>query len=165
MGAGGQTMVLVVLAAFRVASSPKVTSAATNGERDVPWYADQRDLPDPDFCDLVFYERVEDLRSLYDDRIRSADIVIVGSFVPEGVATVDAVAALSTGLLCFYDIDTPVTLAKLESGDEEYVARRQVPLFDIYFSFAGGPTLKRLQVEFRAKRAEPLYMAIGEIHT
>jgi spore maturation protein CgeB len=65
-------------------------------------------------------------------------------------------------VFCFYDIDTPVTLSKLACGDEEYLARRQVPLFDIYFSFTGGPTLQRLRNEFHARRAAPLYCSVDE---
>ena len=131
-------------------------------ERNVPWYADHRDLTAPDFCDLAFYDSVEELNSIHGERIREADLVIVGSFVPEGVSVIDRVAALSAGRLCFYDIDTPVTLSKLTCGDEEYLARRQVRLFDIYFSFTGGPTLERLVTEFGARRAQPLYCSVDE---
>jgi spore maturation protein CgeB len=131
-------------------------------ERDVSWYAAHRDLPDPDFCDLVFYESAQDLGTVHGNRIRAADVVVVGSLVPEGVAVIDTVAALSTGLFCFYDIDTPVTLSKLASADEAYIAPRQVSLFDIYLSFTGGPTLKRLRTEFHARRAEPLYCSVDE---
>ncbi|WP_315927038.1 glycosyltransferase [Mesorhizobium sp. SP-1A] len=131
-------------------------------ERDVPWYARHRDLKEPGFCDLIFYDKVQDLDTVHADRIRRADVVIVGSFVPDGVAVIATVATLSTGLFCFYDIDTPVTLAKLSCGADEYIARRQLRLFDVYFSFTGGPTLKRLQDEFHARRAEPLYCSVDE---
>ncbi|MDQ2633993.1 MAG: glycosyltransferase [Pseudomonadota bacterium] len=131
-------------------------------ERNVPWYAEHRDLTEPEFCELTYYDRVEDLNSIHGNRLRKADVVIVGSFVPEGVDVIDCIAALCTGSLCFYDIDTPVTLAKLKAGDGEYLARRQVGLFDIYFSFTGGPTLERLQSEFGARRAEPLYCSVDE---
>ncbi|MFL5144242.1 MAG: glycosyltransferase, partial [Microvirga sp.] len=52
-------------------------------ERDVPWYADNRDLVDPDYCRLALYE---DLRALagYEEDIEAADAVMVGSYVPEG---------------------------------------------------------------------------------
>lgn len=129
-------------------------------ERDVSWYRSHRDLADPEFCDLIYYEHPDDLGRGLAETIRKADVVVIGSFVPNGMAVIDAVASLSTAKLCFYDIDTPVTLAKLSSGDEEYIARRQVGLFDIYFSFTGGPTLQRLQSEFGAKSAEPLYCCV-----
>lgn len=131
-------------------------------ERNVPWYAGHRDMAEPDFCELSYYDHVGDLDTIYSDRLRNADIVIVGSFVPDGVAVIDCVAALTTGSLCFYDIDTPVTLSKLRRGDRDYLARQQVGLFDVYFSFTGGPTLERLVTEFGARRAEPLYCSVDE---
>lgn len=131
-------------------------------ERNTSWYSANRDLGEPEFCDLVFYDRVQELEGIHAERIRRADVVIVGSFVPQGVAVIDCLASLSTGSFCFYDIDTPVTLSKLAAEDREYLARRQVGLFDIYFSFTGGPTLERLQSEFGARRAEPLYCSVDE---
>ena len=130
-------------------------------ERDVPWYADSRDLPDPDFCVLKYYDGVSDMTSRFAKALNDADAVIVGSYVPQGVQIIDAVAAVRSGRpLFFYDIDTPVTLAKLANKDEEYLARRQVPLFDTYFSFSGGPVLDRLEAEFRARNAAPLYCSV-----
>ncbi|WJR66105.1 glycosyltransferase [Neorhizobium sp. CSC1952] len=129
-------------------------------ERDVPWYADQRDLPDPDFCDLAYYSDLNELTGTYADRLRAADAVIVGSYVPEGAAVIDKVAALHPKRLCFYDIDTPVTLAKLDRGDEEYLARRQVPLLDAYFSFSGGEVLERLKKRYGACKAMALYCSV-----
>ena len=129
-------------------------------ERDVPWYAENRDLKDADFCELIYYGSVEELRRDHGRTIGKADAVIVGSYVPEGVAVIDTVAELSSGQFCFYDIDTPVTLAKLAAGDREYLSTQQIPLFDIYFSFTGGPTLTRLEREFGANRAEALYCSV-----
>ena len=129
-------------------------------ERDVPWYAENRDLPNPDFCTLSYYRSVGELVSVYADAIKSAEAVVIGSYVPEGVSVTDSVRALKPRRLCFYDIDTPVTLAKLTRGDEEYVANRQVPDFDIYFSFSGGQVLDTLERRFGARRAEALYCSV-----
>ncbi|WP_181703693.1 CgeB family protein [Chthonobacter albigriseus] len=131
-------------------------------ERDVPWYAANRDLADPDFCDLALYTGIPDLLSRFGERIRRADAVIVGSYVPEGVAVLDAVLETARGTVAFYDIDTPVTLAKLGRCDEEYLERRQIPLVDLYLSFAGGPTLDRLESEFGARRAAALFCSVDE---
>jgi spore maturation protein CgeB len=134
-------------------------------ERDVPWYASHRDLGDPGYCELRYYRSVAELKGRHAAALRRADVVIIGSYVPEGVAVIETVRSLRSGALCFYDIDTPVTLAKLEAGDAEYIARHQVPDFDIYFSFTGGPTLKRLKDRYRARRAEPLYCSVDpEMH-
>ncbi|MFP5078415.1 glycosyltransferase [Rhizobium sp. YIM 134829] len=129
-------------------------------ERDVPWYAAHRDLADPDFCTLDFYDDVPTLIGRYRERLARADAVIIGSYVPEGIAVIEAVAALRPKRLAFYDIDTPVTLARLERGEEEYLARRQIPLFDAYFSFSGGAVLTRLERDFHARKALALYCAV-----
>ncbi|MBW9117368.1 glycosyltransferase [Rhizobium cauense] len=129
-------------------------------ERDVPWYKSHRDLPEPDFCRLEYYSRVEQVTSKYGKDLCSADAVIIGSYVPDGVGVIDAIEALSPRRLCFYDIDTPVTLAKLNRGDEEYISFRQMPLFDAYFSFSGGEVLERLEQDYGVRRANALYCSV-----
>lgn len=129
-------------------------------ERDVPWYASNRDLPQPDFCDLAYYDSVQDLIARHTPQLQNAGAVMVGSYVPDGVAVIDALADLALPSWHFYDIDTPVTLSRLARGDEEYLARRQIPLFDSYLSFSGGPTLDRLEQEFGARSAHALYCSV-----
>ena len=129
-------------------------------ERDVPWYTSQRDLADPDFCQLAYYSSIDQLAVTFGTTITSADAVIIGSYVPEGVAVIEAVSALSPKRLCFYDIDTPVTLAKLNRGEYEYLAPEQIPVFDAYFSFSGGEVLTRLERDFGARRAIDLYCSV-----
>lgn len=129
-------------------------------ERDVPWYAENRDLPAPPYCDLAYYDGPDELTSRYGDAIRSADAVVVGSYVPDGAQVIDRVRAMGTRLLAFYDIDTPVTLAALESGERAYLTPDQIPLFDIYFSFSGGRALDRLRDRFDARNPIPLYCSV-----
>ena len=130
-------------------------------ERDVPWYAQHRDLPSPDFCRLELYP---DLAALEGWRvaIAGADAVIVGSYVPEGVAVGRMVQAVASGATAFYDIDTPVTLAKLERGDEEYLSPALIPGYDVYLSFTGGPTLDRLERQYGSPAARQLYCSVDE---
>ena len=80
-------------------------------ERETPWYAAHRDLQDPDYCRLAFYDGLEDLER-FAAEVRTADAVIVGSYVPEGVAVGNWVRRTAEGVVAFYDIDTPVTLAR-----------------------------------------------------
>ena len=129
-------------------------------ERDVPWYAAHRDMPDPDFARLQLYPDIAELRARHAKAVREADAVLIGSYVPEGVAVIDWALETARGPVAFYDIDTPITLAKLARGDEEYLARRQIPLFDTYLSFTGGPTLDRLEREYGARRAAALYCTV-----
>lgn len=129
-------------------------------ERDVPWYATHRDLADPDFCDLAYYSEIDAMLAQHGEALRQADAVIVGSYVPDGVALIDRLSALRPRRLCFYDIDTPVTLAGLDRGEEDYLARRQIPLFDACFSFSGGEVLTRLERQYGARRALALYCSV-----
>lgn len=128
-------------------------------ERDVPWYAAHRDLMNPDFCRLEFYTSLEDLER-YRTVIASADAVIVGSYVPEGVAVGRWVQEVAKGTVAFYDIDTPVTLAKLERGDYEYLSPDLIPHYDVYFSFTGGPTLDLLMERYGSPAARALYCSV-----
>jgi spore maturation protein CgeB len=128
-------------------------------ERDVPWYANQRDLVDPDWCRLEFYSDLVDL-ARFDGAIADADAVIVGSYVPEGVAVGERVQRLAHGVTAFYDIDTPVTLAKLKRGDFEYIAPESIPGYDVYLSFTGGPTLAFLEDHYGSPAARPLYCSV-----
>ncbi|HET7315746.1 MAG TPA: hypothetical protein VFJ08_15455 [Salinisphaera sp.] len=54
-------------------------------ERDVPWYAGHRDLPNPRYGQTRLYPDLDTLRRDYAGAIRDADAVIVGSYVPDGV--------------------------------------------------------------------------------
>jgi spore maturation protein CgeB len=128
-------------------------------ERDVPWYAPHRDLPAPSYAQTLLYGSLEELRDRFSARIREADAVLVGSYVPDGVAVGDWVLDTARGVTAFYDIDTPVTLAQLAAGAETYLAKRQIGQYDLYLSFTGGPTLRRLESEFGARCARALYCA------
>jgi spore maturation protein CgeB len=126
-------------------------------ERDVEWYANRRDLAQPAFCRLGLYKTLEDLNRSFRSEIQSADFIIVGSYVPEGVTLADWVCRHAKGPVAFYDIDTPVTLAKITSGDYEYLSPDLIPRFDLYLSFTGGPVLERIASEFGAQMVKPLY--------
>ncbi|WP_267382343.1 MULTISPECIES: glycosyltransferase [unclassified Sphingomonas] len=128
-------------------------------ERDVAWYRDQRDVTDPDYCRLRFYDDIDDL-ARFTPEIAEADAVIVGSYVPQGVAVAHFVQATAGGVKAFYDIDTPVTLAKLERGDFEYLDPAVIPGYDLYLSFTGGPTLERIERIYAAPAARALYCSV-----
>ncbi|MFN2628424.1 MAG: glycosyltransferase [Gaiellaceae bacterium] len=123
-------------------------------ERDAPWYAQHRDFDAP-FVRL--YESAVDLRERFADDLRDADLVIHGSYVPD---VGEWLAESVRGVLAFYDIDTPVTLERLEAGACEYLRPELIPHYDIYLSFTGGPTLERLERRYGAQRARPFYCLV-----
>src|SRR5947209_6077381 len=81
-------------------------------ERDQPWYAANRDLPQPPFGRTKIYQSLSELNRSFGDEVRDADCVIVGSFVPDGVAIGEWITETTDGVSAFYDIDTPITLEK-----------------------------------------------------
>lgn len=129
-------------------------------ERDVPWYAENRDLAHPPYAATQLYQDLSDLQVRFTPAIRSADLVIVGSYVPDGVAVGDWVLSIAQGVTAFYDIDTPVTLAKLSRGDHEYLAPNLIPRYHLYLSFSSGPLLDILKHEYGAYEAYPFYCAV-----
>ena len=55
-------------------------------ERDVPWYAEHRDLAAPAYCDVHLYSEHRRSSSSTFRTCVHADLVILGSYVPEGRA-------------------------------------------------------------------------------
>ena len=133
-------------------------------ERDVPWYAVNRDMPNPAFCTTELYQDLKELKSSFGGLIEYADLVIVGSYVPDGVAVGDFVVNTAKGTTAFYDIDTPITIAKLEKGDYEYLSPELISKYDLYLSFTGGPILERLENQYGSPKAYPLYCSFDPAH-
>jgi spore maturation protein CgeB len=129
-------------------------------ERDVEWYANARDLPDPPFGVTHLYRSVDELRSVHAAAVASADLVMVGSYVPDGIEVAAWVTSTANGVTAFYDIDTPVTLAALDDGTCQYLSAALVGSFDLYLSFTGGPTLQLLEQRWGARAARAFYCMV-----
>ncbi len=126
-------------------------------EKDVDYYRSRRDFTSCDYCDLVLYEHWAGVRGQALDDARSADVVMTASYLPEGRRINDEVLALGRPLRVFYDLDTPVTLRRLDAGGVDYLRRDQLPSFDLVLSFTGGRILDELQQKYGARMARPLY--------
>jgi spore maturation protein CgeB len=129
-------------------------------ERDRDWYAKNRDLPKPPYARTLLYGSVEELFDTHAATVRAADVVVVGSFVPEGARVAAWVQELARGRTAFYDIDTPVTLEALARGACDYLTAAQVARYGLYLSFTGGPTLARIEKEWGAPCAHALYCSV-----
>ncbi len=127
-------------------------------EKDVEWYASNRDLPQPAFCDVQLYENWDEVLPRVRRELTDSDVAIVGSYFPDGIPALDEIADSSAAVKAFYDIDTPITMAALrQHGRADYIDARQIAQLDIYFSFTGGPMLREIEMRFGARRAVPLY--------
>jgi spore maturation protein CgeB len=126
-------------------------------ERDTPYYAMNRDTY-PQYGEIVLYENWEDVRNRAVRALSDADVAIVSSYCPDGIAASTLVCAASRPVSVFYDLDTPVTLANLARGESTtYIGPRKLADFDLVLSFTGGPVINALRDELGARRVAPLY--------
>jgi spore maturation protein CgeB len=128
-------------------------------DRDVPPHANDRDPETSAEGRTMFYRSLAELRHRFTRHIRDADLVIVGSYVPEGARVGEWVTRIAHGVTAFYDIDTPMTLARLARGESDDLTPELIPRYHLYLSCTGGPTLARLEQEYGAQAARALYCA------
>lgn len=127
-------------------------------ERDVPYYAGARDYYEIPEGELVLYPQWDDVWHMAAAELRDADAAIVTSYCPDAIAAADLINWATRGLKVFYDLDTPITLARLGRGDTvSYLSSRGLADFDLVLSFTGGRALEALRDGLGARRVAPLY--------
>ncbi len=129
-------------------------------ERDVPWYSAHREFDTLPYGRLALYSSLNELKDIFTETVRHADAVVVGSYVPEGIAVGRWVRSTAKHLTAFYDIDTPVTLASLRADRCEYLSCDLIGMYDLYLSFTGGPILAFIERKLGSPCARPLYCSV-----
>ncbi|HEX7967964.1 MAG TPA: glycosyltransferase, partial [Stellaceae bacterium] len=131
-------------------------------ERDVPYYAEHRDLAElPAGGRLHLYRDWHEAIGAARSDLADADVAMVTSYCPDGVAAAELALSSPARLNCFYDLDTPVTLARLAAGETVgYIGPRGLGDFDLVLSYTGGAALDQLQTRLGARRAAPLYGSV-----
>lgn len=129
-------------------------------ERDVPYYAEHRDLTAlPGGGALVLYRDWDAAKAQH--AADEADVVMVTSYCPDARAATTVALHSRAGLRCFYDLDTPVTLARLAVGEDvDYVPPDGFDAFDLVLSYTGGDTLDAVRTQLRARHVVPLYGSV-----
>jgi len=135
-------------------------------ERDVPYYASSRDVFEVPNGDLILYGTWDSIRQRAKAELVDADAAMVTSYCPDGVEATDLVLDTSGIVRTFYDLDTPVTLSKLQAQEAlTYIGPRGLREFDLVLSYTGGGALEMLQSELGARRVAPLYGHVDpEVH-
>src|SRR5262249_50609804 len=85
-------------------------------ERDTSYYAQHRDLTKLPDGELILSKDWESVLPIAQSHLRNADIGMVTSFCPDGIAASELVLSSPAPVRAFYDLDTPVTLASLRAG-------------------------------------------------
>jgi spore maturation protein CgeB len=130
-------------------------------ERDVPYYASARDLHRGDGYELVLYRDWREALPLAESALADADVGLVTSYCPDAIEASELLLARPQLLHVFYDLDTPVTLDRLDRGETvEYLPHDGFARFDLVLSFTGGRALEELRTRLGARRALPLYGSV-----
>jgi spore maturation protein CgeB len=130
-------------------------------ERDTHYYAAHRDCFGLPNGELVLYSDFEEIRSQASSALRHADVGMITSYCPDAVPATELLLESPVGVRAYYDLDTPVTLAKLSRGEKvPYIGPRGLSVFDLTLSYTGGPALVELQRTLGAKRVAALYGSV-----
>jgi spore maturation protein CgeB len=135
-------------------------------EKDVPYYAAHRDYTEIPRGRLILYDNFAAIRAQAERLLRDADVGMVTSYCPDGLAATDLVISSSVPVKSFYDLDAPITLERLRAGQPvDYIGPRGLRDFDIVLSYTGGGTLEELRTRLHAEYAVPLYGSVDpEVH-
>lgn len=137
-------------------------------EKDLPYYAWTRDLKTWKHGELVLYDSWNSVAEQARARLASADVALITSYCPDALRATRLLSDFKAGVLLkvFYDMDTPVTLKRLDARDSvEYLPPGGLEDFDLVLSFTGGPVLALLKQRLGARRVEALYgHADPEVH-
>jgi len=122
-----------------------------------------RDLPDPDWAEVVVYPgKGEDgvLRML--ERARGADLVVKAS----GVGVFDELLERSVLELkgpgtrvAFWDVDAPATLDRVQ-GNPDDPFHALIPRYDLVLTYGGGEPVVRAYQALGARLCVPIYNAL-----
>ena len=127
-------------------------------ERDVPYYAAHRDAPRPDGCDLRLYADWPTVRADAAAAVEQADVAMVTSYCPDAQPATDLLLAFAPERTVFYDMDTPVTIDRLDRGEPvPYLPQQGLAAFDLVLSYTGGRVLDVLRHRLGARAVAPLY--------
>jgi spore maturation protein CgeB len=130
-------------------------------EKDVEWYRSNRDMPNPPFCSVHFYDSWSDNAMRLLQIAADADAILIGSYFPDAIRAAHELLDAGLGPLLFYDIDTPITLSGLHAhGRTDYLDAALIPHFSAYLSFTGGPTLHELRERFGSPNPVPFYCSV-----
>ena len=131
-------------------------------ERDVPYYAGNRDLHAlPPGGTLVLYDDWAAALPQAREQLADADVGMVTSYCPDGLAATELVVGANLAVRCFYDLDTPVTLARIEAGEDVgYIGPDGLAPFDLVLSYTGGGALDALRSRLGARRTVPIYGSV-----
>lgn len=135
-------------------------------ERNRPYYEAARDWRADEGTQLVIYDEWCLVRDRVARELMSADAAIVSSYCADAMNACEQILELPHLLSIFYDLDTPVTLSAVRSGQGvPYLGTNGLRDYDLVLSFTGGAAPEQLRTLLGAQRVAPLYGHVDpEVH-
>ncbi len=123
---------------------------------------EHRDIPDPDWAEVVVYPAEPDAALRAVESAHHADLIVKAS----GVGVFDELleeAVLETrrasSMVVFWDVDAPATLDRvLHNPDDPFAAL--IPRYDAVFTYGGGDPVVRNYRRLGARECTPIYNAL-----
>jgi spore maturation protein CgeB len=122
-----------------------------------------RDIADPDWARVVVYPvSAEGWQSSLATAAKSADLLVKASGV--GVFDAELEQALpnacpSHAICAYWDVDAPATLEAMDAAPEHHL-RRDIPRYDLVFTYGGGDPVVKGYERAGAKMCVPIYNAL-----
>ena len=127
-------------------------------ERDLPFYAGNRDFTQLQQGFLHIYSDWKDVTVRAREHLRDADVGVISSYCPDAKNASNLLLEAARPLSIFFDLDTAVTLDRLQHGQPvDYIPTEGLRGFDLVLSYTGGTALAALREELGAKTVYPLY--------
>ncbi len=134
-------------------------------ERDTPYYAAHRDAVEFPFVKLHLYDDWAAAAHIARCELAAADVGMVTSYCADGASACELVLNANLPRSVFYDMDTPVTLSRLERGEAvPYLPARGLRDFDLVLSYTGGRALDDLKSKLGAHSIATLYGWVDPDH-
>lgn len=125
-------------------------------ERDQPNYARHRDLAALPGAKLVLYADWAQVASRARAELSEAEVGMVTSCCPDGIAASELVFESHCALRVFYDLDPATTLDAGAAGRVDYIGPRGLNDYDLVLSAASPDTFERLKSSLGARRVSEL---------
>lgn len=121
-----------------------------------------RDIPDPEYCDVVVYKDDKNALAEALQAAASSDIIIKAS----GVGVYDELLESKvlklkkdTNLIVFWDVDAPATLDRIKNNVDDPF-NNLIPKYDLILTYGGGQPVIDAYTRHGARKCIPVYNAL-----
>lgn len=116
-----------------------------------------RDADDFSYVRSLVYQPGSGIKAML-RRAAFADVVVKhsGLGVDDELLEQRVLECSARSVVCFWDVDAPATIARMEENPEDPL-RRAIPLYDAIFTYGGGPEIREAYLKLGARAYYSIY--------